>query len=616
MSEASQGVEPDLSFAPAFVDAIFRYASPDTFFALRVFKHQHDQPPPWMVDVRFGDTDRLLAEIERGIHYAATTTDPTVFSPAMCAMARPGTAKGRDIAEGVALIVELDEGDTAAALARLEALIGPATVVVLSGGEWLDPTTGELHRKRHAYWRLSEATRDEPDHVLLYAARRDAALLCGADPTGKPLVHCYRMPGSLHRKNPDHPTLCVTERINPGAEIHLVDAADTLTEAVEGAALYGDRKSGSAKGNGNGASLGKRELQADPTLVAAAMACIPNPDVHYADWVRMAYAVAGATGGTGYSLFHAWSAQSFKHDDGETEALWSRVSPTKIGAGTIFHEAKLHGWIDPRQKKREKEKTAQDGPTAGLGTSQTPPIEPGTGGGGGGTGGTPPLLPGGPSDGGSEDVGPDDDGEDAPGPGWIEGPEELDDAARPTITVVKGMLHRLASDAEAAIIASGLPVYHRGPRLVRPAITELAAADGGLTHIAALHTLTVPGLDDLFCRTARWRKWNETAKRNVPTDPPERVAKVLLAREGQWHLPQLRGILSVPTLRPDGSRWTSTATTDKAATICRCRPDCTSPPSAPNRPGPRDWLHWRCSTRCWMNFRSWTAHRARSRCRC
>ena len=80
-----------------------------------------------------------------------------------CAIRHPGTAKTRDIAEGLALAVELDDGDTATVLARLEALIGPPTLVVLSGSLWADPETGELHPKRHAYWRLSEAARDEAD---------------------------------------------------------------------------------------------------------------------------------------------------------------------------------------------------------------------------------------------------------------------------------------------------------------------------------------------------------------------------------------------------------------------------------------------------------------------
>ena len=148
----------------------------------------------------------------------------------------------------------------------------------------------------------------------------------------------------------------------------------------------------------------------------------------------------------------------------------------------------------------------------------------------------------------------DDDGEedeDGPGPEWIAAPDEIADEDRPPITVEKGLLHRLTDAAEQAIIASCIPVYHRGV-LVRPAITKFDAADGGTTHIAILHPLTVPDMLDVFCRTANWRTW--TAKKGyVAADPPTMVARILLGRVGQWRVPQVRGILSTPALRRDGS---------------------------------------------------------------
>lgn len=350
---------PDLSLTPTFLDAVFRYADPDTYCALRVFQHDRAKPPPWSVDVQLSDQTALLDHIARGIHYAATSTTPMVFSPVTgCTFRHPGTAKTRDLAEGLALAVELDQGDTAAVLTRLEDVIGLATVVVRSGGEWSDPQTGAVHAKRHAYWRLSEPTRDEVEHILLYTARRDAARLTGADPTGAALAHCYRWPGSLNRKNPAGPVRCTIDRIDVSREIHLIDAAERLVQAVEGAGLNGGCHKGSSA-----AYRGKRELQADSALVAAAMECIPNHDVHYNEWVRMAYAVAGATGGTRYDILHKWSRKSSKHRDDETNEVWGRVlkaKVNKIGAGSIFHEAEEHGWIDPR---RRPSKAAHDRPS-------------------------------------------------------------------------------------------------------------------------------------------------------------------------------------------------------------------------------------------------------------
>jgi putative DNA primase/helicase len=88
---------------------------------------------------------------------------------------------------------------------------------------------------------------------------------------------------------------------------------------------------------------------------------------------------------------------------------------------------------------------------------------------------------------------------------------------------------------------------------VRPAITELDAADDGKTHVMALHRLDTPGLLDLFCQTGKWMKFSRQLKKDIPADPPETVAKILLGRVGEWNLPHLRGIVAHPTLRRDGS---------------------------------------------------------------
>ena len=365
-------VDPDQT--PKFFDAVFRYADPSSYVALRVFPQQKGDRTLWSADVPAGNSLALASAAERAAIYSADTTEPSVFAPAICTFARAGTAKTRDIANGLALIIELDQGDTGAALDRIEGLIGAATVVVLSGGTWSDPATGEVHPKRHVYWRLSEATYTEAEHALLYSARRDAAVLTGADPTGKPVVHCYRWPGSVNRKNPAAPATCRIERINPEAEIHLGEAAELLAEAAELLAEATDGMGMPRRATkGNGTYHGKRELAADEALVAAAMAVIPNVDVHYDEWIRMGYAACGATAGAGYAVWRDWSAQSAKHNEVETEAAWARIRAagvTRIGAGTIFAEARRYGWIDPRRpngQDHQAGEAASDGVTTDAG---------------------------------------------------------------------------------------------------------------------------------------------------------------------------------------------------------------------------------------------------------
>jgi hypothetical protein len=50
-----------------------------------------------------------------------------------------------------------------------------------------------------------------------------------------------------------------------------------------------------------------------------------------------------------------------------------------------------------------------------------------------------------------------------------------------------------------------------------------------------------------------FQKWDYRRKRLVDIDPPLHHVRVLLATERRWRLPHVSGIISTPTLRPDGS---------------------------------------------------------------
>ena len=96
-------------------------------------------------------------------------------------------------------------------------------------------------------------------------------------------------------------------------------------------------------------TAGPRELAArDPALCRAAIEAIPNPDLHYDDWIALIYAVKGALGDDGRDAALAWSSKSKKHDDVEFERAWSAARPERIGAGSILHIARAHGWQPPQ----------------------------------------------------------------------------------------------------------------------------------------------------------------------------------------------------------------------------------------------------------------------------
>ena len=153
-----------------------------------------------------GDLSALIEAIARGARYAATSTTPTVFCPATgCTFRHPGTAKTtrhrRRAGAGRRTGRRRHRRRPGAA--------GSADRVAHPGGAQRQPL-GRPGNRRTA----SEAARllaierggeGRGRSDVLYAARRNAALLTGADPTGAALAHCYRWPGSLNRKSPDHP---------------------------------------------------------------------------------------------------------------------------------------------------------------------------------------------------------------------------------------------------------------------------------------------------------------------------------------------------------------------------------------------------------------------------
>jgi hypothetical protein len=181
----------------AFTSGIFLYADEGTFVSLRIFDQYDRTVPPILIrSVKVnGDASRLVDEAFRAAQHSVDHARSTNFCQLLTTFKTGDGAKGSDLANGLALSVELDEAPNAGRT-RLECLLGPATLVVASGSEWINPETGEAQLKLHLHWRLSEPTRQDDEHAHLRAARAAAALLAGADPTGVLVGHPYRWPGS------------------------------------------------------------------------------------------------------------------------------------------------------------------------------------------------------------------------------------------------------------------------------------------------------------------------------------------------------------------------------------------------------------------------------------
>ena len=258
---------------------MFRYVDDGGWVSLRTFYHDERRRPLIRAIRMNGDGVATLVRMATSeATKAANLPDPAVFCPPVATFSSRKSAAEGDLAEGVALSVELD-ARPAESRTQLEGLLGHATVIVASGGTWTDPATGELQDKLHAHWRLSEPARGADEHGKLKRARRAATLLVGADASAVPIVHPLRWPGSWHRK--DEPKLATIAGIDREAEIHLDDAVEALESACLAMGL--DLDTGTTRKRDG------RPLDQDDDLTALADA-VPNDDLPWDEWNKVGMA--------------------------------------------------------------------------------------------------------------------------------------------------------------------------------------------------------------------------------------------------------------------------------------------------------------------------------------
>jgi putative DNA primase/helicase len=122
------------------------------------------------------------------------------------------------------------------------------------------------------------------------------------------------------------------------------------------------------------------------------------------------------------------------------------------------------------------------------------------------------------------------------------------------ITLQAGRLHELATEAEAALVAADAPFYTRGGEVVRPVIETVPAFHGRKTTTVRLRQVSIDSMRDHLSRSARFERYDGRSKKIVAVDPPHDLARTILARDGDWrYLRPLAGVITTPTLRPDGS---------------------------------------------------------------
>jgi hypothetical protein len=131
-----------------------------------------------------------------------------------------------------------------------------------------------------------------------------------------------------------------------------------------------------------------------------------------------------------------------------------------------------------------------------------------------------------------------------------------DDAATDLDVVMRGGdLSAIVDRGEAALIASGAPIYKRGSGvLVRPVRLDRADGEPGNVRREAgaivLVPVREPWLLEQMGRVLRWVKVRADGGRTI-CDPAPIYPRTLLGRS-EWAFSELRGIVTAPTLDRDG----------------------------------------------------------------
>jgi RecA-family ATPase len=218
-------LEPDRGQIDRFFDALFRHRGEEGFVSFRSF--YHNNKPLLIEGVPVKSGFKYLCDVaEDHARRAANEIKPAVFCPPIALFNSKDRAREQDLLAGLVLSIECDERPQQAR-EKLEAILGPATAVLYSGGKWPAPD-GEMQDKLHLHWRLTALALGN-NLAKLKRARELATRLVGGDVSNIQIAHPLRWPGSWHRKG--EPVLCQFATLEPDREIDL-DAALYALEAA------------------------------------------------------------------------------------------------------------------------------------------------------------------------------------------------------------------------------------------------------------------------------------------------------------------------------------------------------------------------------------------------
>jgi putative DNA primase/helicase len=149
----------------------------------------------------------------------------------------------------------------------------------------------------------------------------------------------------------------------------------------------------------------------------------------------------------------------------------------------------------------------------------------------------------------------------------------------PVIVLKKGELHLATDAAIAALHKAGAQFYERDLKLVHVARKKLKLSDGKRGLVPAVIELNAPTVKRQLSHTIVWQSYNAKGEVNAIDPPGKVIEQMLQGMVGEWPFPPLRGVISTPTMRYDGTLLVRPGYDDKTGFVLF------EPPRLPPIPG-------------------------------
>jgi putative DNA primase/helicase len=131
---------------------------------------------------------------------------------------------------------------------------------------------------------------------------------------------------------------------------------------------------------------------------------------------------------------------------------------------------------------------------------------------------------------------------------------KLGQSSRPVIRVIDGERHLAADAGVDALLAANAEYFVRGSGLVRVGMLPIKTTEGADMLLPAIVPVGPAALGRALAIAADWERFDRRAEEWRRIDPPAPIAEQILSLVGdELPFPPLDGVITCPSLRPDGS---------------------------------------------------------------